>query len=113
ADGGVHVGLELGGGEGAVVDADVVDQSGEPFAPDAVAADAEGAGGGGDRSADGFACLQDAVGVDAQRGAVVGGGDVCPAVERGGAGAAQVAVGCCPDEYEGVGRSGVVAAVED
>src|SRR4051812_7093826 len=39
-DGPGHVGLNLGGGEGLVVEAHLVDQAGEPLvAPDAVAAD--------------------------------------------------------------------------
>ena len=42
ADGGVHVGDDLRGGEAVVVDADVVDAAFEPFAPDGVAADADG-----------------------------------------------------------------------
>ena len=46
----VHVGLDLGGGEGAVVDADFVDLALEPLAPDRVAADLQRAGGGRDRA---------------------------------------------------------------
>ena len=46
----VHVGLDLGRGEGPVVDADVVDLALEVLAPDRVAADVQGAGGGDDRA---------------------------------------------------------------
>ena len=50
ADGRVHVGLDLGLGQRPVVDANLVDQPVEPLAPDAVAADAQRAGGHVDRA---------------------------------------------------------------
>ena len=51
-DRGVHVGLDLVGGEGAVVDADFVDVALEPLAPDRVAADAQRARRRGERAGD-------------------------------------------------------------
>ena len=54
-DRGCHVGLDLGLGEGGVVDADVVDQAAEVLAVDRVAADRERVGGAGDRAGLGLA----------------------------------------------------------
>ena len=83
---GVHIGLDFGGAQRAVVDPDLVDQAAEELAPDAVAADAQRAGRGFDRPADGHVAGLHAIDEDAQGGAVVSGGQVGPGVQgEGGA----------------------------
>ena len=77
----VHVGLDLGCAEGAVVDPHLVDQPVEPLAPDRVAADLDRRGRGEDRAADGELGDLGAVDVEALGGAVVSGGEMRP--ERG------------------------------
>src|SRR5207248_6896658 len=98
ADRRVHVGLDLGGGQGVVVDADLVDQPGEVLAPHRVAADPQRVGGGGDAAGLRRAADLGAVDVQEEGGAVVGGGQVAPGVQR---------------QHRGAGRADVGAAAVD
>src|SRR4029079_11011761 len=79
-DPGAQVGLDVGLGEGAVVDADLVDEAGEVLAVGVVAADPQGVVGGLDGAGGGAGGDLGAVDVEPQGGAVVGEGDVGPRV---------------------------------
>ena len=107
ADGGGLVGLDLGGGERDVVDADVVDHPGEVLAVDVVAADRERVGGGGDRAGVGGRCDLGAVDVETDVGAVVGLGQERPGRGRQRRAAERVPVAAaCDHARVGLGRVG-------
>lgn len=78
----VHVGLELGRAQGAVVDTDLIDTALEELAPHAVAADAQRPT--GNRHVAGLRLARDLVAVDIEPlgGAIVGGGQMRPGVRR-------------------------------
>ena len=86
-DRGALVGLDLGGGEGDVVDADVVDQAGEELAVETVPADLQRVRRGGDRAGMGRRGDLGPVDIQAQRRPVIGLGQERPGVggQRGGA----------------------------
>src|SRR5207245_5874610 len=76
-----QVRLDLGRGEGAVVDPNVVEQAPEVLAPDGVPAHVQDAGGGRDRSDHGGRLDERTVDVEAQVGAVERDGEVRPGVQ--------------------------------
>src|SRR4051794_11106031 len=84
----VHVGLDFGGTQCAVIDPDVVDKASEVFAPDTVPPDAEGSGGHYDRPRARLGRDLNAVDEESQGRAVIRGCDVCPRV-RGNRGSAE------------------------
>src|SRR5262249_61801979 len=86
ADGRIHVGLDLGLAQRAVVDPYVVHDALEELADGRVAADREGIGVGiGWAGGRGVAGDEHAVGVGLEGLAVIGGGRVVPGIGGGGA----------------------------
>src|SRR5207253_5354563 len=82
SDGCDHVRLNLGRGQGPVVDADLVDHAGEVLAPDGVAANLERAVGDLNVPACRHAADLGAVDVQTEGSAVIGAGQVAPSVQR-------------------------------
>src|SRR5262249_2327246 len=81
AHGCVHVRLDFALAEGAVVDADLVDEAIEVFAPDRVAADPQRAARIRDAAGEGPAAHEDPVDVQFQTRAVIGFREVAPGVQ--------------------------------
>src|SRR5262245_12078957 len=85
----IHVGLDFGGGEGAIVDTDLIDEALEVLAVGTVAPDPQGAERCLNGAGAGFARDLGPVDIEPELAAAVGEGDVGPGVEGGGEGAGQ------------------------